>query len=210
MAKQDPELAALIEREIVLSRVIDAPRELVYEAWTNREHLIKWFGPKDFSCTTHEIDLRPGGTWRFEMRAPNGTVYPNRIDFLEVRKPEVLVFDRTRKTTPTVSASPSLSTPRATARRCSRCASCIRAKYGAMPRSASAPWNTVTRHSTSLQRTCGACDWPDGIARRGLTQVSGDPNIRAENHEQSIRQHWTEPGWLHGTGRDDHRELAPA
>jgi uncharacterized protein YndB with AHSA1/START domain len=93
MATQDPELAALIEREIVLSRVINAPRELVYEAWTNREHLTKWFGPKDFSCTTHEIDVRPGGTWRFEMRAPDGTVYPNRIDFLEVRKPELLVFD---------------------------------------------------------------------------------------------------------------------
>jgi uncharacterized protein YndB with AHSA1/START domain len=47
----------------------------------------------ELSCTTHEIDLRPGGTWRFDMRAPNGTVYPNRIDFLEIRKPELLVFD---------------------------------------------------------------------------------------------------------------------
>lgn len=93
MAKHDPELAALIEREIVLSRVINAPRELVFEAWTNREHLTRWFGPKDFSCTTHEIDLRAGGTWRFDMRAPDGTLYPNRIDFLEVRKPELLVFD---------------------------------------------------------------------------------------------------------------------
>src|SRR5687768_7949981 len=93
MATQDPELAALIEREIVLSRVINAPRELVFDAWTDREHLTKWFGPKDFSCTTHEIDLRPGGAWRFDMRAPNGTVYPNRIDFLEIRKPELLVFD---------------------------------------------------------------------------------------------------------------------
>lgn len=93
MATQDRELATLIEREIVLSRVINAPRELVFDAWTNRDHLTKWFGPKDFACTTHEMDLRPGGKWRFDMRAPNGTVYPNRIDFLEVRKPELLVFD---------------------------------------------------------------------------------------------------------------------
>lgn len=93
MARQDPELAAWIQREIVLSRVIDAPRELVFEAWSNPEHLTKWFGPKDFFCTTYEMDLRPGGTWRFDMRAPDGTVYPNRIDFLEIRKPELLVFD---------------------------------------------------------------------------------------------------------------------
>lgn len=93
MATQDPEFEKLIEREIVLSRVIDAPRELVFKAWTDPEHLTKWFGPKDFSCTTHEMDLRPGGTWRFDMRAPNGTIYPNRIDFLEIRQPGLLVFD---------------------------------------------------------------------------------------------------------------------
>jgi uncharacterized protein YndB with AHSA1/START domain len=93
MATQNPELATLIEREIVLSRVIDAPRELVFDAWTDRRHLTQWFGPKDFSVTTHEIDLRTGGKWRFDMRAPDGTLYPNRIDFLEIRKPELLVFD---------------------------------------------------------------------------------------------------------------------
>lgn len=93
MAKQDPELGTLIEREIVLSRVINAPRELVFEAWIQREQLTKWFGPKDFTYTTHEIDVRVGGRWRFEMRAPDGTVFPNRIEFLEIKKPELLVFD---------------------------------------------------------------------------------------------------------------------
>ena len=87
------DMTALIEREIVLSRVIDAPRELVFKAWTDREHLAKWFGPKDFTCTTHEMDLRVGGKWRFDMKAPNGTLYPNRMDFLEIRKPDLLVFD---------------------------------------------------------------------------------------------------------------------
>ena len=93
MATQDRDLATLIEREIVLSRVIDAPRELVFDAWTDPAHLTRWFGPKDFSCTTHEMDLRVGGRWRFDMRAPDGTLYPNRIEFLEIRRPELLVFD---------------------------------------------------------------------------------------------------------------------
>jgi uncharacterized protein YndB with AHSA1/START domain len=82
-----------LEREIVLSRVFDAPRELVFEAWTDPEGLAQWFGPKGFVTKTHEIDVRVGGLWRFEMRAPNGTCYPNRIEYLEIKKPERLVMD---------------------------------------------------------------------------------------------------------------------
>ncbi|KAA2284712.1 SRPBCC family protein [Arenimonas fontis] len=93
MASRNPELERLIEREIVISRVLDAPRELVFDAWTQPGQLMAWFGPKGFSCATHEMDLRPGGRWRFDMRGPDGTVYPNRIDFLEIRRPERLVFD---------------------------------------------------------------------------------------------------------------------
>ena len=93
MSEHDPGTSTPIEREIVLSRVIDAPRELVFKAWTDPRHITEWFGPRDFHCTTHEIDLRPGGRWLFDMRAPDGTVYPNRIDILEVREPDLLVFD---------------------------------------------------------------------------------------------------------------------
>jgi uncharacterized protein YndB with AHSA1/START domain len=82
-----------IEREIVLTRVFDAPRELVFKAWTDKEHLPKWFGPKGFSCSTHEIDIRVGGRWRFEMRSPDGKVFPNRMVFLEVKHPERIVLD---------------------------------------------------------------------------------------------------------------------
>lgn len=82
-----------LDREIVLSRVFDAPRERVFEAWTDPEGLAQWFGPKGFVTTTHEIDVRVGGLWRFEMRAPNGTRYPNRIEYLEIKKPERLVMD---------------------------------------------------------------------------------------------------------------------
>ena len=81
------------QRELVITRVFDAPRELVYRAWTNPEHIQRWFGPKGFSCTTHAIDMRVGGMWRFDMLAPDGTLYPNRMTFLQMKAPELLVFD---------------------------------------------------------------------------------------------------------------------
>ena len=61
-----------IEREIVLSRVIKAKREIVFAAWTEPEHLPNWFGPAGFKIETKEIDIRVGGVWRFDMLAPNG------------------------------------------------------------------------------------------------------------------------------------------
>lgn len=82
-----------LEREIVLCRVFDAPRELVFEAWTDPEHIGRWFGPKGFVTTTREMDAKVGGRWRFDMRAPDGKVYDNRIVYLEVKSPERLVFD---------------------------------------------------------------------------------------------------------------------
>lgn len=87
------EQATLIEREIVLSRVFNAPRELVFKAWTDPKDISNWFGPKGFVTTTHERDVRVGGLWRFDMRAPDGTLYPNRIVYLEIKEPELLVFD---------------------------------------------------------------------------------------------------------------------
>ena len=82
-----------LEREIVVARVINAPRELVFRAWTDAKHLPKWFGPNGFSCTTHEIDIRVGGRWRFDMLGPDGTLYSNRMVFLEIRSPELIVFE---------------------------------------------------------------------------------------------------------------------
>ncbi len=80
------------DREIIISRVLNAPRELVFEAWTDPEHLAHWYGPNGFRTITHEMDVRVGGTWRFIMRGPDGTDYPNRIVFSEVVKPERLVY----------------------------------------------------------------------------------------------------------------------
>jgi len=82
-----------LDREVVIARVYEAPRELVFRMWTEREHLTRWFGPRGFSCQTFEMEARVGGRWRFEMRAPDGTVYSNRIEYLEIVPPERLVFD---------------------------------------------------------------------------------------------------------------------
>ena len=80
------------DREIVLSRTYDAPRDLVFEAWIDPVHVAEWWGPAGFTTTILEMEPRPGGTWRFIMHGPDGVDYPNRIDYLEITKPERLVY----------------------------------------------------------------------------------------------------------------------
>ena len=72
------------DREIVLTREFNAPRAVVFEAWTNPKQLPHWWGPKGFTTTVHEMDVRPGGVWRLTMRGPDGRDYHNRIVFVEV------------------------------------------------------------------------------------------------------------------------------
>ncbi len=81
------------DREIVTTRVLDAPRELVFKAWTDPDRLVQWWGPKGFTNTFHEFDMRPGGIWRFVMHGPNGVDYQNKSVFVEVVNPERIVFD---------------------------------------------------------------------------------------------------------------------
>jgi uncharacterized protein YndB with AHSA1/START domain len=80
------------DRELVFTRVLDAPRDLVFEAWTDPKHVAHWWGPRGFTTTIHEMDVRPGGVWRLVMRGPDGVDYNNRIVFLEVAKPQRLVY----------------------------------------------------------------------------------------------------------------------
>jgi uncharacterized protein YndB with AHSA1/START domain len=80
------------DRQIVISRVFDAPRELVWEAWTNPRHVSQWWGPQGFSTTIETMDVRPGGVWRHVMHGPDGTNYPNHSVFKEVVKPERIVY----------------------------------------------------------------------------------------------------------------------
>ena len=74
------------------TRVLDAPRELVFAVWTDPKHLAKWWGPDGFSTTTSAFDLRPGGVWRFVMHGPDGRDYQNRITFDEIVTPERLAY----------------------------------------------------------------------------------------------------------------------
>lgn len=78
------------DREIVITRVINAPRERVWEAWSDPEQLAQWWGPDGFTLTTESFDMRIGGEWRFVMHGPDGTDYPNFIRYAEIRKPEFM------------------------------------------------------------------------------------------------------------------------
>ena len=79
-------------RSIVTTRLFDAPRELVFDVFTNPEHISRWWGPRGFTTTTREHDLRSGGMWRFVMHGPDGTDYENKIVYREVVKPERLTY----------------------------------------------------------------------------------------------------------------------
>jgi uncharacterized protein YndB with AHSA1/START domain len=79
-------------RAIIGMREFDAPRDLVFDAWTDPKHLAQWWGPNGFTTTTMSFDLRPGGVWRFVMHGPDGRDYQNRITFEEVVRPERIVY----------------------------------------------------------------------------------------------------------------------
>ncbi len=85
-------MSSTSDREIVTTRVFDAPREVVFQAWTNPDRLAQWWGPKDFTNTFQEFDMKPGGTWRFVMHGPDGVDYKNESVFVEVVRPERIVF----------------------------------------------------------------------------------------------------------------------
>lgn len=80
------------DREIVTTRVVDAPRELVWETWTNPRHLEKWWGPNGFRTSVKEMDVRPGGKWNLTMHGPDGANYPNFSVYTEVVKPERIAY----------------------------------------------------------------------------------------------------------------------
>ena len=79
------------DRELVLTRIIDAPREKLFRAWTEPELLKQWFAPLPYTTPHAELDVRPGGSSLIVMRGPDGTDYPNRGVYLEVAPNERLV-----------------------------------------------------------------------------------------------------------------------
>jgi uncharacterized protein YndB with AHSA1/START domain len=87
-------LAQLKEKdnELLYIRELKAPRELVFEVWTKSEHLSQWWGPTGFTLTTEPMVAVTGGSWKFTMHGPDGTNFPNKINFIEVRKPERIIY----------------------------------------------------------------------------------------------------------------------
>ena len=88
-----PQTVSTTDREFVHTRLIDAPRERLYHAFAQPEHLATWWGPDGFSNTFETFDLRVGGHWRFVMHGPDGTDYPNEIVFRELVAPERVVLE---------------------------------------------------------------------------------------------------------------------
>src|SRR6266481_2433808 len=87
--------AGQARQELILTRIYGAPRSLVFKAWTDARHMARWWGPRGFTNPVCEVDVCPGGLIRIDMRGPDGTTYPMKGVFQEIREPERLVFTST-------------------------------------------------------------------------------------------------------------------
>ncbi|TLS50688.1 SRPBCC domain-containing protein [Paenibacillus antri] len=86
---------SVAEKEFTLVRTFEAPRELVFEAFTNPEHLSRWWAPYPYTIPTCRIDLRPGGIWHYAMRSPEGEEHWSRAVYHEIVRPERVVYAAT-------------------------------------------------------------------------------------------------------------------
>ena len=94
--------ASTADREIVVTRLIAAPRALVFAAFLDPANIGTWWGPNGFTTTIHAMDARPGGVWRYIMHGPDGTDYNNRVTYVEIVKPERIVYDHGDDENPTM------------------------------------------------------------------------------------------------------------
>jgi uncharacterized protein YndB with AHSA1/START domain len=93
MAEKNKSESTVLEKEMIITRVVDAPRELVWNAWVDPQQVVKWWGPRGFSATIHEMNVKPGGIWNLTLHGPNGVDYPDQSVFVEVVKHEKIVFE---------------------------------------------------------------------------------------------------------------------
>ena len=91
-SKHDLTVTTPSDREIVMTRVFDAPRDLVFEAHTSCEHMSNWWGPRKYDVASCEYDFRPGGAWRIVHRGPDGDEHGFRGEFREIAPPERIVW----------------------------------------------------------------------------------------------------------------------
>ena len=80
-------------RELSAERILNAPRQLVWQVWTEPNHIAKWWGPNGFTNTIESMDVRGGGQWKFIMHGPDGTDYRNLITYIEIKEPELIVYE---------------------------------------------------------------------------------------------------------------------
>jgi uncharacterized protein YndB with AHSA1/START domain len=92
MLKENKTTGHVSDRELVMTRLLNAPRELVWEVWTNPDHIKNWWGPVGFTNTILKMEVKPGGEWQFIMHGPDGTDYKNKNIYSEIIKPERLMF----------------------------------------------------------------------------------------------------------------------
>ena len=93
MSTKQKTVSSTPDQELSISRLINAPRELVWEVWTNPEHIKHWWGPEGFTNTISTMNIEPEGTWEFIMHGPDGTDYKNKNIYKELVKPEKIVLD---------------------------------------------------------------------------------------------------------------------
>jgi uncharacterized protein YndB with AHSA1/START domain len=86
-------LSAVAGRELTITRLVNAPREMIWDVWTKPEHIKNWWGPNGFYNTIFEMNVQSGGVWDFIMHGPDGTDYKNKSVYSEIVKPERLVFE---------------------------------------------------------------------------------------------------------------------
>lgn len=79
-----------LDREVVIARVVDADRETAFRAWADPTQIVQWFGPAGLEIETHEIDIREGGVWRFDMVGADGTRFDNRMTFIRLDAPMLI------------------------------------------------------------------------------------------------------------------------
>jgi uncharacterized protein YndB with AHSA1/START domain len=90
--RTDERIEQAEDRQIVITRVIDSSRRLLFEAWTEARHLARWFGPHGFTTTTRAFEFRPGGVWDFDLLGPDGTVFANWVEWRHIEPPERIAY----------------------------------------------------------------------------------------------------------------------